>query len=500
MHEDLLRHIWAKQLIDTSRLVTSDGRSVRIITPGTLHRGSGPDFRNATVEIGGTVFNGDIEFHRTIDDWMLHHHNSDPNYNSVILHVVLTGSARHTPASSGRIIPTVILEPFLISPIDSIRDHLLREEHSSRHNSIKCANVNDGISPELLNDLINTMYVERVREKTVRLHDRLCDIIIRLQRTVGEPHPPYNEPIDPNDIPLPDSRIDKELFRQRLPWEQLLYEQIMDAMGFSNNREPMRRLAEHVPLNALIGITDESQHCSLSAHTIEAILMQSARLLPSIADIHNQDSKVHIHSLAVALRELPKLFSASSIHESEWTFSPTRPSNFPTIRIAAAAHLIHAILHRSLFRSLIVLIDGKYSSAHSKIEQLRLLLDPGDHIFWNYHYSFTEATHMKHALLGESRKNDIIVNGVVPFVSLYAAVFGRCALSERCLSVAMSMPLLEENSILRTMHKQLMKKKAVIEHAYQQQGLIQLHNKYCRADRCGECAVGKDVFSIVPRI
>jgi hypothetical protein len=465
-----------------------------------LHRGSGPDFRNATVDIGGTVFSGDIEFHRSVDDWLLHHHDADPNYNSVILHVVLTGAAGSTPTHSGRSIPTIILEPFLISPIDSIRDHLSREEHASRSNTIQCADVNDGISPEALNDLINTLYVERLREKTVRLHDRLCDIIVRLQRTIGEPHPPYNEPLDPNDIPLPDSNIDKELFRRRLPWEQLLYEQMMDALGFSNNREPMRRLAEHVPLNALIGMIDESRGRSISPHTIEAVLLHSARLLPSIADIHDQDSKVYIHSLVVALRELPQHFIVSPIQHSEWTFSPTRPSNFPTIRIAAAAHLVHAILHRSFFKSLIVLIDGKYSSAQSKIEQLRLLLDPGDHPFWNYHHSFTEATHIKHAMLGESRKNDVIVNVVVPFVSLYAAVFGRHDLAERCISLAMSMPALEDNAILRTMHKQLMKKKAVIEHAYQQQGLIQLHNKYCRADRCGECAVGKDVFSIVPRI
>ncbi len=497
MHEDLLRHIWLKQLFDSKRLVSTDGRAVRILNAGLLHRGSGPDFRNATIKIGETTFSGNIEFHRTFDDWKSHNHHTDPNYNSVILHVVLHGSAQATETHSKRTIPTLILEPFLLTTIEKLSDQLSREEFSSKKNEIKCSKLNDTVESGLLKDWIRSLYRERLQEKVLRLHERLCDIIITQQHIIGEPHPRYNEVVD--DIPLPNANIDKHLFKQKIAWEQLLYEEVMDGLGYSNNREPMKKLAENISLIQLHSLCHSRESgnpvsIELSATQIEAILFMASGLLPSLNEINDQDSKVHIHSLHSAWSELPKKIPLSQIDHLEWIFSPTRPSNFPTIRIAAASAFLQKLLYQSLIQSIITLVSGKYSSPHSKIEQLVKLFDAGDHPFWNYHYSFTEATHKKHALLGESRTNDIIVNTIVPFVCLYAKVFGKGDIFEHCLNIAVELPLLEDNSILRTMSKQLIKDKLKIEFAYQQQGLIQLHKRYCLVERCGECEVGKIVF------
>lgn len=489
MHEDLLRHIWSKQLFDATRLVTTDGQTVRILNPGTLHRGSGPDFRNAKIEIGGTDFSGDIEFHRTFDDWNLHNHQKDPNYNSVILHVVLQGKAQKTPAHSGRVIPTIILESFLASSIENISDQLSREEYSSMKKEIKCASVNESIEAGLLSDWIKTLYRERLQEKVLRLHEHLCDIIVSQQRIIGEPHPSYNELVD--EIPLPDSTIDKQLFKQKIAWEQLLYEEVMDGFGYSNNREPMKKLAELITLITLI---NSAVGNILSPIQIEAILFKASGLLPVLNEVNDQDCKVHIHSLNTAWNELPKKLSVTPLFHTDWNFSPTRPSNFPTIRIAAASVFLQKLLFQSSFKSIITLVSGKFSSPQSKIEGLVKLFRTDDHPFWNYHYSFTEATHKKHVVLGESRTFDIIVNTVIPFVCLYAKVFGKEDIFEHCLNIAIELPLLEDNSILRIMDKQLVKKKLKIEFAYQQQGLIQLNKRYCVIERCSECEVGKKVF------
>ncbi len=503
MHEDLLRHIWSKQLFDSTRLVTTDGRSVQIMTAGTLHRGSGPDFRNATIKIGETNFSGDIEFHRTVDDWELHNHHTDPNYNSVILHVVLQGKVQETESHSGRNIPTLILEPFLLNTVNQLSDQLSREEFSSKKNGIKCANFNDSVGAGLLKEWIRTLYRERLQEKVLRLHERLCDIIITQRRIIGEQHPPYDnivwEMVD--DIPLPDANIDKQLFKQKIAWEQLLYEEVMDGLGYSNNREPMKKLADNISLISLIALNENADGKELSSIQIESILFMASGLLPSLNEIHDQDSKVHIHSLHSAWSELAKKIPLSQIDHLEWNFSPTRPSNFPTIRIATASAFLQKLLYQSLFKSIITVVSGKYSSPQSKIEQLTKLFDAGDHSFWNYHYSFTEATHKKHSILGESRTHDIIVNTIVPFVCLYAKVFGKENIFEHCLNIAVELPLLEDNSILRTMNKQLVKDKLKIECAYQQQGLIQLHKRYCIVERCGECEIGKIIFKdkIYPR-
>lgn len=496
MHEDLLRHIWSKQLFASTRLVTADGYSLTIINPGTLHRGSGPDFRNAILKIGETTFSGDIEFHRTFDDWKSHRHHTDPKYNSVILHVVLQGRAETTQSHSGRTIPTLILEPFLLHSVSHLTDQLSREEFSSKKNEIACASVNHSIESSLLNDWIRSLYRERLQEKVIRFHDRLCDIIITQQRTIGESHPPYHEIL--GDIPLPEATIDKQLFKQIISWEQLLYEEVMDGLGYSNNREPMKQLAENISLQSLVALCHAADRrdpdIELSSIQIEAILFMASGLLPSMNDVHDQDSKVHIHFLHSAWNELPKKIPLAQIDRSEWTFSPTRPSNFPTIRIAAASVFLQKLLYQSLFKSIITVVSGKYSSPQSKIDQIKALFEFGDHAFWNYHYSFTEATHTKHTILGESRMVDIIVNTIVPFICLYSKIFGKEDLFEHCVNIAMKLSPLEDNSILRTMNKQLVKNIVPIGFAYQQQGLIQLHKRYCRIERCGDCEIGRILF------
>ncbi len=489
MHEDLLRHIWLKRLFDSSQLKTVEGRSVHILESGTLHRGAGPDFRNAVIRIDGTIFHGDIEFHRTIQEWISHHHHTDPAYNSVILHVVLQGKADHTASLSGRIIPTIILEPFLHSSIEHLSDQLSREEFFSRRNEIPCESANGNIDSALVHSMVHTLYQERLQSKVARLHDRLCGIILRQQHTVKEPQISYHEMID--DIPLPDSSIDKNLFKQKLSWEQLLYEEMMDAFGYSNNREPMRKLAENVSLANIISIFQSSECIPLE---LQAILFKASGLLPRINELTDQVSKVFVHQLHSAWNNLPSKIPVIPLHSAEWNFSPTRPSNFPTIRIAAASAIVHKVLHQSLFKSIIMIAGGKYSSAQSKIDQLVSILDAGDDQFWNYHYSFTEATHKKHSLIGTPRKHDIIINTLVPFICLYAKVFGKGNLAEHCLSLAVELPLLEDNSILRIMNKHLIKGKLTIQYGFQQQALIQLYKNYCIKERCSECEAGKAVF------
>jgi hypothetical protein len=489
MHEDLLRHIWSKQLFDTERLVTSDGRAVRISSPGNLSRKSGPDFREARIEIGGVMFAGDVEFHRTAADWQQHDHQNDPNFNSVILHVVLFGEAPPTHSHSGRVIPTVVLEPFLLSSVDRIADQLAREEHASRRNEIPCASVNDPVAPAVIGELLSLMYRERLQEKIVLFHERLCDIIISQQRSVGEPHPSYHELID--EIPLPDAKISKELLQHKLPWEQLLYEQLMDALGYSNNRAPMKHLADSVPLYLLKETVAHDQE-GFTPLQLEAVLFRASGLLPAIPQVADQDSKVHIHSLQSAWNELPQKPLLSPLRPDAWNFSPTRPSNFPTIRIASASVFLHRILSNSLLRSIIVIVAGRFSSVQSKIDQLVSLFDVGEHPFWNYHYSFAEAVHQKHTILGSSRSMDILVNVIVPFTTLYAKVFGNAELFDHCLNLAVELPLLEDNSILKRMEKQLIKRKLSLKHAYQQQGLIHLQKRYCSQSGCGVCSIGKN--------
>lgn len=498
MHEDLLRHIWSKQLFDTTRLVTLDGRAVRILDPGTLSRISGPDFLDAKIDIGGTMYSGAVEFHRTMDDWRLHRHHTDSHYNQVILHVVMQGIPEPIKTQSGRGLPTLALQPYLRSSFNTLKDHLAREEFTSKKREIKCASVNKDIDADIILQWIPTLYRERLKEKIDRLHEHLVEIILAYQLSISEQHIPYHDE-RPDDL-LPAAAIDRRLYRWKICWEQLLYYHVMDALGYSNNRTPMKKLAEQVSYFQLHQISrdweiKEGIIAPLTLHHIEAILFKASGLLPFIEEVKDQSTKVYLHSLSVAWDELPKKAAVMPMFRSEWNFSPTRPSNFPTMRIAAASNIIHRMMYGSLFKSLITMFGEKYASTQETMRRLLTLLRFDNHSFWNNHYSFMETAPDSHGILGIARQWDIIVNVFIPFVSLYASIFQQEKLFDRTMAVALEAPLLEDNAILRTMEKQLIRKKITIRSAYQQQGLLHLYKNYCTHERCLECRIGTILFN-----
>jgi hypothetical protein len=89
MTEKLLQFIWQFQYLSRSGLRTVDGEPVEIVFPGRINKNQGPDFSNAKIRIGPTLFAGSVELHLKTSDWQRHKHGQDKNYQNVILHVVL---------------------------------------------------------------------------------------------------------------------------------------------------------------------------------------------------------------------------------------------------------------------------------------------------------------------------------------------------------------------------------------------------------------------------
>ena len=86
--EQLLHYCWKHRFWPAHPLETTDGRPLEIIDPGLHNRNSGPDFFNAKVKIGGTLWVGNIEIHDRSSHWYQHGHDHDANYDNVVLHVV----------------------------------------------------------------------------------------------------------------------------------------------------------------------------------------------------------------------------------------------------------------------------------------------------------------------------------------------------------------------------------------------------------------------------
>ncbi|MCK5839225.1 MAG: DUF2851 family protein, partial [Bacteroidales bacterium] len=88
MPEEFLHYIWKYQLLNPV-LVSTTGEEVRIIKPGIHNSDAGPDFIDARIVIGNTLWAGNIEIHLKSSEWIRHGHHRDEKYRNVILHVVL---------------------------------------------------------------------------------------------------------------------------------------------------------------------------------------------------------------------------------------------------------------------------------------------------------------------------------------------------------------------------------------------------------------------------
>ena len=88
MKESILHYVWQNKLFTAHNLQTTDGEPVEIIDVGKMNTDAGPDFFNAKIRIGETIWAGNIEIHINSSEWNKHHHQSDSAYNNVILHIV----------------------------------------------------------------------------------------------------------------------------------------------------------------------------------------------------------------------------------------------------------------------------------------------------------------------------------------------------------------------------------------------------------------------------
>jgi Protein of unknown function (DUF2851) len=84
-----IQRYWAGHPFADTDLKSACNSIVRILNPGRLNSGSGPDFTDATILIDSFTWFGSVEIHRKSSEWMEHKHHLDPAYNNVILHVVL---------------------------------------------------------------------------------------------------------------------------------------------------------------------------------------------------------------------------------------------------------------------------------------------------------------------------------------------------------------------------------------------------------------------------
>jgi hypothetical protein len=373
-------------------------------------------------------------------------------------------------------------------------------ERAERLNAIKCFSVNDAVSPTLLWTWLEKLAVERIELKVRRFEERLIELVEeRNVYHIKEDIPVYNEipfGLNPEQLPTPGETYSAADFRLSGLWEQLLYEGIMEALGYSKNQQPFLKLSHNVPLRKVGELLPAvPQHNTVLF--IESILFGASGLLPAHHAFADKATALRVNQMRAMWNKNQKAIGKESMSDTEWQFFRLRPENFPTIRIAGAAKMIQRMLKEDYLKTIIQVTKNRELESSDKLRQFESLLIISADEYWKTHYRFGEETPAPLTkLIGKSRAGEIILNVFFPVSLLYARIFKDKDVRQGILNIFTHCPPQTENTVVRTIAAQLIKDKIKLDSAMLQQGALQLYKLYCVDERCTDCAVGREVFKV----
>ena len=282
MTEKLLQYIWQFGYFNKSNLTTTAGEPIQIISAGNINTHQGPDFTNARIRIGDTLFAGNVELHVKTSQWRQHKHQLDDNYKNVILHVVYQNDTNDNP------LPVLELQP-LVSKVLLSRYEALMYSPSL----IPCASSIAGV-----HTITWVSWKERL-------------LIERLARKSGA--------------------VLKLFKESNHHWEETFWWMLARNFGMKVNTDTFEAMAKSIPVNLL------AKH-KTQIHQLEALLFGQAGLL------HAAFKEDYPNLLKREFTFLKKKYNLQPIAVPVH-FLRMRPVNFPTVRLAQLAALVQVSAH-----------------------------------------------------------------------------------------------------------------------------------------------------------
>lgn len=418
MTERLLQHIWQFQIFNRSSLFSIEEEQVQIIHPGNYNYNQGPDFLAAKILLDKTIWVGSIELHINSSDWKNHKHTADKNYNNVILHVVW-----HHDVDLKLPFPTLLLQ-------DRVSTMLLTKYEELMHSPlfIPCEKNINLVSNIILQSWKERLLVERLQTKTQL-------IFLYLEKSKNH-------------------------------WDETFWWLIARNFGAKVNSDAFNAMAQSVAITLL------AKHKN-QIHQVEAFLFGQAGLL------EGSFTEAYPKLLQKEYAFLKNKYKLRKTHHS-MMFLLMRPSNFPTIRLAQLAMLIHKSEH----------LFSKIKETNS-LKEIKALLQLTANDYWHYHYIFDEQTAFKKKNLGKLMINNILINTVIPVLFAYGLHQKEDKFKNKALQWLDEIQA-EVNSIT-TGFAQL---GVLNKTAFDSQALIQLKNEYCNKKRCLDCSIGNKLLAI----
>jgi len=483
--EELIYKIWEEKRIDSS-LTTADGLSLEIIDCGERnHDEAGPDYRNARIKIGNITFNGDVEIDTLHSDWKTHGHNLNKRYNKVILHAVLSNDSSYpfVVTQSGRKVPTLSLEKFLSSSIKQNIEQDLKAIQSEDEIAMPCSQLNHKIKRREKLNYLKNLGLQRFRKKCEKNIERLKELILLNELNIKEPkvYHDFHKEILTREYTQKD-------FEHLELWQQLYYEQLFEALGYSKNKDIMLKLSKTVDIKFIKSVD------RINKEKIESILFHISGMFPDVMDIADEETSEYLRKSLDLWSSIKNNYDSGLLNKNDWNFFKLRPQNFPTIRIAAGARLLEKIVIQEQFIR-IINIFKQHTDINKLITKLRNeIIIKGDG-YWSGHYNFNKETKTKlNYFIGLGRADEIVINIILPIYSVYFEINGDKELSQKVLDLYLNYYQKEGNHLVDQINNTLGLKNEKFRSVYYQ-GMIDLFRNYCIKKKCMECEIGKQVFN-----
>lgn len=404
-------------------LYTINRQPLKTIDPGQLNFDNGPDIRSATLNIGGVLQKGDVEFHINPQDWFRHGHHEDRRYDNIILHVLWEAPPEIDRRLRGRF-PHVVLKHQLRIPYSEWTEKMLQLEAEDAR---KTTTIPGRLTPSLLKQLAEARFERKVQRFKYWLEQFSIEDVFMI--ALGE------------------------------------------AFGYSKNKFPFRQLLWETPPSKIFQATPKFYASPMgiwvylalraSLLTTHSFTRLALRQNPLLEKVHNLFRYFNREG-TLAVLQLP-----------DWYFSRVRPANNPIIRVAALAQIIFQHRQSSPFEQVL-----QAAMARTSLKELMLSWQSCLQIPINSQLS--QAVESVYGLrfpnrhtMGTCRMKQFIVNSVFPLLFLWAERKKNHGFQQYLLGLYEEFPACEDTGLLNRSTSGTPLPRAFSRLAIYQQGLLE---------------------------
>lgn len=370
-----MQYCWEHRLWKPAAMTTNSGETVEVIDPGLRNSDSGPDFFNAKIKVGRDIWAGNVELHIDAADWYKHHHDKDPAYATVILHVVLNDDGTRVLRPDGKEVPQITL---------SISDefiHSYAQMVDTPFDTLPCSGALMHIPSLYVTDWISALGFERLYQKS----DRVLNMLHRFH---GD-------------------------------WSETIYVTLARALGFGKNSDAFEILAISTPLRTLLKHRD-------SITAVEAILLGQAGFLKNL-DRHPDP---YVQTLCREYRFMASKFGLQPLDTGIWKTAGMRPHSFPHRRLATLGMFVH-----EGFRPGSDIFDAEYADEIRNL--LRVPVSP--YWEQRYTLGSAPSGVQQLEGLSKSSTDLLIINVAAPIIHARGIQLGDQAMQERAANILASL-------------------------------------------------------------